>query len=77
MKTSTVTYLKENASNLELDEPLLVTQNGKPAYVVQDVRDYEFQQESLALLKLLSLSEKSLQQQGGLSEAEVFGESDL
>ena len=56
MKAETVTYLKENASNLNVDEPLLITQNGKPKYVVQDVADYEYQQESIALLKLLSLS---------------------
>lgn len=60
MKTETVTYLKENANSLELNEALLVTQKGKPAYVVQSYADYEFQQETLALLKLLKLSEKSL-----------------
>ena len=60
MKTETVTYLKENANSLELNEELLVTKKGKPAYVVQSFSDYEFQQETLALLKLLKLSEKSL-----------------
>ncbi|TDP40511.1 prevent-host-death family protein [Idiomarina aquatica] len=60
MKTETVTYLKENANSLELNEELLVTKKGKPAYVVQSFADYEFQQETLALLKLLKLSEKSL-----------------
>lgn len=60
MKTETVTYLKENANSLELNETLLVTKKGKPAYVVQSFADYEFQQETIALLKLLTLSEKSL-----------------
>jgi PHD/YefM family antitoxin component YafN of YafNO toxin-antitoxin module len=62
MRTETLTYLKENANNLELTSPLLVTQNGKARYVVQSVEDYEFQQDSLSLLKMLTLSEKSSKQ---------------
>ena len=56
MHTETVTYLKENANKLDLDEPLVVTQNGKAKYVVQSFEDYEYQKESIALLKLLVLS---------------------
>lgn len=61
MQTETITYLKEHANTLELHEELLITKNGKPAFVIQSFNDYEFQQETLALLKLLKLSEKSLQ----------------
>ncbi|PWW35345.1 prevent-host-death family protein [Idiomarina loihiensis] len=71
MKTETVTYLKENANSLELQEDLLVTKKGKPAYVVQSYADYEFQQETMALLKLLKLSEKSLSKEA-LSLDEAF-----
>ena len=60
MRTETVSYLKEHANHLKLDSPLLVTQKGKAKYVVQNVEDYEYQQESLALLKLLILSDKSI-----------------
>lgn len=60
MKTETITYLKENANSLELNEELMITKKGKPAFVVQSYADYEFQQETLALLKLIKLSEKSL-----------------
>ncbi|WP_196140659.1 type II toxin-antitoxin system Phd/YefM family antitoxin [Aliikangiella sp. G2MR2-5] len=73
MRTETLTYLKENANRLEVNEPLVITQNGKAKYVVQDVDDYEFQQESLALLKLLTLAEHSAQKET-LSLDEVFGE---
>ena len=58
MNTQTVTYVKENANKLDLDEPLVVTQNGKAKYVVQSFEDYEYQQESLALLKLVNLAEQ-------------------
>ncbi|RUO48817.1 type II toxin-antitoxin system Phd/YefM family antitoxin [Pseudidiomarina aquimaris] len=71
MKTETVTYLKENANNLELKEELLVTKKGKPAFVIQSYDDYEFQQETIALLKLINLSEKSLQHRE-LSLSEAF-----
>jgi PHD/YefM family antitoxin component YafN of YafNO toxin-antitoxin module len=60
MQTETITYLKENANNLELDNGLLITKNGKAAFVIQSIDDYEHMQESIALLKLLKLSEKSL-----------------
>jgi len=58
MQTETVTYVKENANKLNVDEPLLVTQNGKAKYVVQSFDDYQYQQESIALLKLVNLAEK-------------------
>ncbi|MEW5682126.1 MAG: type II toxin-antitoxin system Phd/YefM family antitoxin [Pseudomonadota bacterium] len=61
MQTETITYLKEHANTLELSEELLITKNGKPAFVVQSYQDYQFQQDTLALLKMLKLSEKSLQ----------------
>ncbi|MDR6985084.1 PHD/YefM family antitoxin component YafN of YafNO toxin-antitoxin module [Rheinheimera pacifica] len=61
MQTETITYLKEHANTLELREELLITKNGKPAFVVQSYQDYQFQQDTLALLKMLKLSEKSLQ----------------
>jgi len=74
MRTETLTYLKEHANSLELDSPLLVTQNGKARYVVQDVADYKYQQESLALLKLLTLSEQTTDR-GILSLDDAFDES--
>jgi|TARA_R110000850_G_scaffold186697_1_gene312629 PHD/YefM family antitoxin component YafN of YafNO toxin-antitoxin module len=40
MHTETVTYLKENANKLNVDELLVVTQNGKAKYVIQSFEDY-------------------------------------
>ena len=61
MRTETITYLKENANNLTLDNELVITKNGKAAFVIQSIEDYEELKESIALLKLLKLSEKSLE----------------
>ena len=60
MHTETVTYLKENANKLSVEEPLVVTQNGKAKYVVQSYDDYQYQQESIALLKMVNLAERGL-----------------
>jgi len=72
MNIQTVSFLKANANNLELDDPLHVTQNGKEVYVVQSAESYYQQQEDLALLKLINLSEKSLHQRGEITVDEAF-----
>jgi PHD/YefM family antitoxin component YafN of YafNO toxin-antitoxin module len=72
MQTETLSYLKEHANHLELSGPLLVTQNGKARFVLQNAEDYEYQQETLALLKLLILSDKSLEKDT-LSFDQAFG----
>lgn len=72
MNIQTVSYLKENANNLSLDDPLHVTQNGKEVYVVQDAQAYYEQQETIALLKLINLSERSLNNKVGLPLDEAF-----
>lgn len=55
-----ISYLKANAAEVLLQlaeqrEPMLITQNGEARAVLQDVASYEATQETLALLKVLSL----------------------
>jgi PHD/YefM family antitoxin component YafN of YafNO toxin-antitoxin module len=71
MQTETTSFLKENVNNLELDDALVITKDGKAAFVIQSIEDYEYQKESLALLKLLKLSEKSIKE-NPLSLDEAF-----
>lgn len=70
MKFSTqvkpITYLKSHAAEIvktlpESGEPLLITQNGEAKLVVMDVKTYEEQAETLALLKLLALGNKEIE----------------
>ena len=56
-----ISYLKANAANL-IDEinkhqkTYVITQNGEAKVVVQDIKLYEKVQETMAMLKLLSMT---------------------
>lgn len=54
-----VTALKRSAADLiaratDRHSPIVITQNGRPTAVLQDVRSYQRQQRALHLLKLLA-----------------------
>lgn len=58
-----VTSLKRGAAELiarasERHSPIVITQNGKPTAVLQDVASYERQQRALHMLKLLAQGER-------------------
>jgi prevent-host-death family protein len=85
MKYSTqvkpISYLKSHAAEIvkeisETRKPLLITQNGEAKLVVIDVKSYEEQSETLALLKILALGNREIEQ-GLFQDAEdVFSELD-
>jgi len=60
-----ISYVKAHASEIirsiaSEGKTLIITQNGEAKAVLQDIREYEQIQESLALLKILAQSSKSL-----------------
>lgn len=62
-----ISYLKANAADVleELNaqrKPLIITQNGEAKAVLQDVASYEETQETMALLKILALGNKQIEQ---------------
>ncbi len=62
-----ISYLKAHAATIvrELGEgggPLVITQNGEAKAVIQDVASYEHTQETLALLKILALGNRQIEE---------------
>jgi hypothetical protein len=55
---------------------MLITQNGEAKPVVMDVHSCEQQQRTLALIKLLALGNKDIEQDAVRSAEEVFAELD-
>lgn len=62
-----ISYLKANAAEVlqqlaEGRQPMLITQNGEARAVIQDVSSYEETQETLALLKILALGNREIEE---------------
>ena len=62
-----ISYLKAHASEIvrtlrDEGEPLIITQNGVAKAVVQDIDAYEQMQETVALLKILALGSRQIEE---------------
>ncbi len=60
-----ISYLKAHAAevvrNLSTQmKPLVITQNGEAKAVMQDIKSYEQTQETMALLKMLALGQRQI-----------------
>ena len=76
-----ISYLKSNAADMVKEfltnpEAIIITQNGEAKMVVMDIVAYEQQQETMALLKLLSLGRKDIQEGNFQSADDFFNEMD-
>lgn len=81
MKYSTriksISYLKANAAAVvrelaERREPMVITQNGEAKAVIQDVVSYEATQETMALLKILALGNRQIEEGKLVPAADVI-----
>nr|WP_315496665.1 type II toxin-antitoxin system Phd/YefM family antitoxin [uncultured Rhodoferax sp.] len=76
-----ISYLKSHAAQIvkeltESREPMVITQNGEATLVVLDVKSYQEREETLALLKVLAMGNREIEQ-GKFSDAEdVFARLD-
>ncbi len=69
-----VSYLKAHTAEIvrklnEHREPLVITQNGEAKVVIQDIESYEQTQETMALLKILALGTRQIEE-GKVQSAE-------
>jgi prevent-host-death family protein len=74
-----ISYLKANAAevieNLKAThQPMVITQNGEAAMVIQSVADYEQTLETLALLKRLAQSQQAVSNGKTVTSAEAFSQ---
>ncbi|AVQ84014.1 MULTISPECIES: type II toxin-antitoxin system Phd/YefM family antitoxin [Variovorax] len=76
-----ISYLKSHAADIvktlaETREPLVITQNGEAKLVVMDVQSYEEHEATLALLKVLALGNREIEQGHFRSATDVFADLD-
>jgi prevent-host-death family protein len=62
-----ISYLKAHAAEIvrklnEHGEPLIITQNGEAKVVMEDIESYEQTQETMALLKILALGTRQIEE---------------
>jgi len=62
-----ISYLKAHAAEIvrnlsEHQEPLIITQNGEAKAVLQDIQSYEQSQQTMALLKILALGMRQVEE---------------
>jgi prevent-host-death family protein len=62
-----ISYLKAHTAEIvrnlgEQREPLVITQNGEAKVVIQDIESYEQTQETMALLKILALGSRQIEE---------------
>ena len=62
-----ISYLKAHAAEIvrklsDHRQPLIITQNGEAKVVIQDIESYEETQETMALLKILALGTRQIEE---------------
>lgn len=72
-----ISYIKTNAADMlkrvnETHNPIVITQNGEAKAVLLDTRSYQDMRNSLGIMKLLSESEKDIQNDHVFSQEDVF-----
>ena len=76
-----ISYLKSHTAEIvksitESREPLVITQNGEAKLVVMDVKSFEELEDTMALLKLLAMGNREIEE-GKFRDAEdVFVDMD-
>jgi prevent-host-death family protein len=72
-----ISYVKAHAAEIirnvaETGNPLIITQNGEAKAVLMDVREYDEMRESMAMLKMIAVSSREVQEGHTRDADEVF-----
>ncbi|EJZ56073.1 prevent-host-death family protein [Pseudomonas fluorescens R124] len=76
-----ISYLKSHTAEIvksitESREPLVITQNGEAKLVVMDVKSFEEQEDTMALLKLLAMGNREIEEGKYRDAEDVFADVD-
>ena len=74
-----ISYVKAHTAELldritEEREPIIITQNGEARAALVDIKSFEEQQETLALLKLLAIADKEIEAGESIPIEEIMAE---
>ena len=72
-----ISYLKAHAAEIvrslgEQGAPLIITQNGEAKVVIQDIASYEQDQETMAVLKILALGNRQIEEGNVMPAADAI-----
>ena len=73
-----ISYIKTNAADMlrrvnETHNPIVITQNGEAKAVLIDAESYQDMIKTIGILKLISQSEKEIEEDKLVDNADVFG----
>ena len=76
-----ISYLKSHTAEIvksitESREPLVITQNGEAKLVVMDVKSFEEQEDTMALLKLLAMGNREIEEGKYRDAEDIFADLD-
>ncbi len=76
-----ISYIKTNAADMlrrvnDTHNPIIITQNGEAKAVLLDTESYQSMKNSLGILKILSQSEKNIDENELYTQECVFSELD-
>ena len=74
-----ISYIKTNAADMmkyvtEVRNPIVITQNGEARAVLVDIKTYQETQDAFALLHLIKIAEKDIQNKEFEPAAKVFSD---
>ena len=72
-----ISYLKAHAAEIvrnlvNQQEPMIITQNGEAKVVIQDIESYEKTQQTMALLKILAIGMRQVEESKFLPAEKVI-----
>ena len=76
-----ISYIKTNAADMlkrvnDTHNPIIITQNGEAKAVLLDTESYQSMKNSIGILKILSQSEKNIDENELYAQESVFSELD-